>query len=484
MLEQLKQVDNIYDLMALCASYVVNEYNKSENVYEFATFEDNKFKDVYNAVVCYTVDCQDEGRRDAFNELKKFVLSFLEDNLTVERVYAIIYYIDELVEIELDDGLIEGNHIIKYSALNEQYQDCVRIIPKRLSTFLSRGDTWYRSTTDSQYSMFRDRREFACSCLDRETNNYSIWDRGLIGKYPFTIYRFDEKSSVARHFCDRDKFNFGVVPFTDKALEQILDIQYRERAFFISKMYDEIEEEFRERYNDICERSSKNDVDFLVFPEMLLTEDIIFSGEEQEEGASQIIVNGSISRDQVNRTVVTDGNKNEIFTYCKKEPFTMKSKGIKYKEWLNPTKNKEYSIIEIEEIGRVGIAICKDLLSEDVRLFHKHIGTDILIVPAYTSSSDLLSAAQNMSTDYNCIVVVANACSAVEGDGDLDKELGFVTLPMKAQDKRSSKVIPYFRRDCKRICNEQCVGKRIEIDFCSIRRDEEGISYQVSETSF
>lgn len=129
----------------------------------------------------------------------------------------------------MDDGLIEGNHIIKYAALNEQYQDCVKIIPPKLSTFLSRGDTWYRSTRDSQYSMLRDRRAFACSCLDRETSNYSIWDSELIEKYPFTIYRFDEKSSVARHFYGRDKFNFGIVPFTDKTLEQILDIQYREQ---------------------------------------------------------------------------------------------------------------------------------------------------------------------------------------------------------------------------------------------------------------
>lgn len=59
MLEQIKQVDNIYDLMALCASYVMNEYDKPENVYEFSTFDDKKFKGVYNAVACYAVDCQE-----------------------------------------------------------------------------------------------------------------------------------------------------------------------------------------------------------------------------------------------------------------------------------------------------------------------------------------------------------------------------------------------------------------------------------------
>lgn len=483
-LEQLEKINKIYDLMALCASYVINEYNKPDNKYEFATFDDAQFDCVYDAVELYTHNCQYQGHRAAFNELREFALSFLKDNLTVERVYAVVYYIDELVDIEINDNFLEGRHVIKYEALNEQYQDCIRIIPKKFKSFLDSGDAWYRTTKDSEYSMLRDRRECACSCFDGEMSNYSIWNKRLIEKYPLTIYRFDKKSMVAQRFCDRSKFNFGIVPFTDKALEQILDIRYRNRAFFIDKMHEESEEELLKRYDDICDRSQKSEVDFLIFPEMLLTNDIVSGRKSQAGRDAQIIINGSISQNRVNKTIVTDGNKNEIFRYCKKEPFTMEDKGKEYKEWLDSAQNKEYSIMEIEGIGRVGIAICKDLLSEDVRMLHKHVGTDVLIVPAYTSSSDLLSAAQNMSTDYNCVVVIANACSAI-GSASLDKEIGFITLPMKCKgNRRGSRVIPYFRKDCAESCSAMCIGKKIEIDFNDTKEDEEGISYQVRESQF
>ena len=113
-LEQLEKIDKIYDLMALCASYVMNEYNKPDNKYEFATFDDAQFDCVYDAVELYTHNCQYQGHRAAFNELREFALSFLKDNLTVERVYAVVYYIDELVDIEINDNFLEGRHVIKY----------------------------------------------------------------------------------------------------------------------------------------------------------------------------------------------------------------------------------------------------------------------------------------------------------------------------------------------------------------------------------
>ena len=69
-LEQLEKIDKIYDLMALCASYVMNEYNKPDNKYEFATFDDAQFDCVYDAVELYTHNCQYQGHRAAFNELR------------------------------------------------------------------------------------------------------------------------------------------------------------------------------------------------------------------------------------------------------------------------------------------------------------------------------------------------------------------------------------------------------------------------------
>ena len=103
-----------------------------------------------------------------------------------------------------------------------------------------------------------------------------------IKKYPYTIYHFDEKSNMSKHFIDKEKISFGIVPFTNINLEDILKIKYEKSLFYIDKMYSESEEKLRNRYKDICERSKKRDIDFLIFPEMLLTEDMIFSTRDNE----------------------------------------------------------------------------------------------------------------------------------------------------------------------------------------------------------
>ena len=131
----------------------------------------------------------------------------------------------------------------------------------------------------------------------------------------------------------------------------------------------------------------------------------------------------------MNETIVTDGRGEKIFSYLKKEPFKFSREDTEYRECLNRSKNGEYSIVEIEGICRIGVTICKDLIGKEVKLFHKCVGTDILIVPAYTKSI----SAEELSQEYNCVVVVANACSALEETKKIisNRIIGFVTLPVK-----------------------------------------------------
>ena len=41
----------------------------------------------------------------------------------------IIWAIDDQIEVEISDRLLGGNHIVEYTALNEQFTDQVKIIP-------------------------------------------------------------------------------------------------------------------------------------------------------------------------------------------------------------------------------------------------------------------------------------------------------------------------------------------------------------------
>lgn len=455
-------IDKIYDMLALCASYIFNEI--SESPYEFALFEEEDYEGVFDAVETYSCDLQQKGRRKAFAELRDYIITFMLPKVTVEKCFAVVRAIDEIIEVEINDKLLGGKHIVKYSSMNEQYKDCVRIIPKNIETFVSRGNDRFKSTGDNIHSLLRKKRECVCSPLDQETEHYMIWDKEHIKNYPMWIYHFDEKHPLFKHFYEKEQIVFGIVPFTNKDLEELLDIKYQNKAFYIEQMYGEAEKELKVRYESICSRCEQEDIDFLIFPEMLMTEEILSSIKEKEKVLSpKIIINGSIWKDLMNKAVITDGNGNEIFSYYKKEPFKFQKGNKEYKEWLDQERNKEYFIMEIEGLGRIGVGICKDLISEEVKLFHKYVDTDILLVPAYTKSMDLQASAEELSQEYNCIVLVANACSALgtSEKGDFNRRIGFITIPAKQNTDRSKRIIRYTQEECVEECKCKCMGKKL-----------------------
>lgn len=481
MIEQLEKIDKIYDLLALCSSYILNELK--EKTYEFATFDDEAYEDVDMAIERYCQEKEENGCKIAFEELKKYVRKYFQTDINIERCYALVKYIDESVEIEINDKLIGGRGIVCYSSLNTQYKDKVRLFPKRVESITMRGNRWFQEITDmSGHSLFRKSRECASSKLDEETSNYMIWDENRLKRFPLNIYHINEKNPIFKHFIDREKLQFGIVPLTNRSLGELLEVKYQKRAFYIESMKKDAEKEILERYKAILKKVSKEDVDFLIFPEMLITEEIVKSIDNKED-SPKIVVNGSIWKDYKNKTIVTDGKGNEIFNYLKKEPFKYKQKGIEYKEYLDCEYNGDFSILEIEGIGRIGIAICKDLINDEIKMFHKYIGTNILIVPAYTNSMDLQSAAEELSKDYQCIVIVANSCSALakKGENKEKERVGFITLPAKSGTDRANIIKMYYKDECVGECDCKCCGKFFVIDFYNTKRYESMISYEIIE---
>lgn len=483
-IEQLDNIFKIYDLMALCASYIINHC--TENIDEILLFEDENYDNIYDAINMYCFEKTEKGYMRAFSELKDYVKEFLANEITTEKCYAIVKYIDELVEVEIDTSLLEKKDIIEYSSMNKQYSDCVKIIPKLKNTLLNRGELEFLENDKSENSLFRERRKYECSVLDSFTVNYMILNKENILKYPFKIYRFNRMSIFSKYFYEKKQICFGISPFTNRGIEELFEIGYKGSAFYVDHMHKDAEMELKKRYESILVRCTQiGDIDFLIFPEMLMTEEIMSSlkGYKRLRSKPMVIVNGSIWKNKVNKTLITDDEGMKIMEYTKKEPFQYKYRGKKYIEWLDKSKNKEYSILEIEGIGRIGVAICKDLINEDVKLFHKAMDTDILIVPAYTRSMDLQTSAENMSEEYHCIVVVANACSALAGKVNGEK-IGFVSLPAKNGSHRTNKVIEYTRNDCESKCEKKCLGKKILIEFCDTMAYDDGISFKISEGVF
>lgn len=465
--------------MALCCSYILNELETES--YVFRSFDADCYEEVEYAVERYCCEVQEKGHRRAFDELRSYLLVFFTEGISIERCFAVAYFIDENIDIDITDQLLGGNGIIAYESLNESYRDRVRIIPKMESTLLTRSERRYNEYSDNAQELFRTRRECACSEVDGEFIHYSIWDQEKIKKYPLTIYHIDEKNPISKHFYQRSQIVFGIVPFTNLELEKILKIKYFRSTFSVEKMDETAEKMLAERYRKICEGCDNKDIDFLIFPEMLMTKRIIDSIDKNHKSDSpQFIVNGSIWENRTNKCIVSDGEGNEIFSYLKKQPFTLKKDKKEYVEYLDPSRNRHFAILEIEDIGRIGICICKDLINEEIKMFHKYIWTNILIVPAYTQSMDLQSAAEELSKDYHCIVVVVNACSAIE-NGTKKKQIGFLTLPAKEKSTRSELTIKYFQDDCKKGCKYKCSGKIFFVNFLNIESANEEYHFNVTQ---
>lgn len=462
MLGHIREITKIYDLLALCCSYIFKEYDKEPIEFSSLNYEDSKYNEVCDAIELYCEQCEEEGHVAAINELKRFIFDFLRSGINVEKCMAIVISIDELVEVKICGKIINGRKIVKYNTLNSQYTDQVKILPRFKDTFINRANKKLGNTT---YPFLRATRENECSPIDNQVTNYMIWDAKHIEEYPVWIHHFDNTSLLEKHFDQRDKIVLGIVPFSNIDTKKLLNTKIENRTFYIENMNPDIEEKLKQKYIDICDKAEKEDIDFLVFPEMMMTQNILSGIVKKEKKSSpRIIVNGSIWKDKTNKSIVSDENGNEIFSYFKKNPYTFEKNGIIYREFLDKRKNKEYHILELEGFGRVGIGICKDLISEDVKLFHKYIGTNLLIVPAYTKSMDLESSAENLSKEYNCVVAVVNACSALQKEKN-NTRIGFITLPAKMKSDRTGVTIRYFRDECSEECEKNCKVKKITIDF-------------------
>ncbi len=138
----------------------------------------------------------------------------MKTGVDAHKCLEIIWAIDDQIEVEISDRLLGGNHIVEYTALNEQFTDQVKIIPCMRETFLTKINA--RAISESGYSFFRNRRDSEWSSLDKVVNNYMIWNEDYIKQYPLTIYHLDGMNAVTNHLRNRNKIVFGIRRFLMK----------------------------------------------------------------------------------------------------------------------------------------------------------------------------------------------------------------------------------------------------------------------------
>ena len=260
-------------------------------------------------------------------------------------------------------------------------------------------------------------------------------------------------------------------------INEIFDIKYtKEKNFYIEKMFPLKEKMLLERYI-VFLNSIDTDIDFLILPEMLMTEHIFNNIKNIIiEKKIKFMFCGSIWKDNNNIcTVLYEGKT--VFSYNKKVPFELKynrnqlqsvikkcsdkqqrevledilkthsfenNNYVIFREKLE--KNDDLHIIDINTFGRVSTFICRDIDNDSFINVSKLLLNDFIILPACSPSMDLCNNAVHLAERYHSTTIMCNTCSALchnkrELTENIKKEkaIGFIITPSKTGSERNHK---------------------------------------------
>ena len=225
------------------------------------------------------------------------------------------------------------------------------------------------------------------------------------------------------------------------------------------------------------EYSGTHDVDILVFPEMLGSQEMLnnvldFFQQNRDKKVPPLVVFPSIwekTEDDRNNTNVSclllDGRQ-IMFRQNKRICFYYKDKdGIKVFEDINRDPNVPdiLNILHVDGIGRICIIICYDYLhNENREMIRKLIKPTLICCPSFSTGSFNFQILQESGYYAGCNSIWCNTCSAANAAGS-DKNfeivggIGTLSKNCDQMDAETFKKVFEGRKMCKKEICSQCV---------------------------
>ena len=225
------------------------------------------------------------------------------------------------------------------------------------------------------------------------------------------------------------------------------------------------------------EYSGTHDVDILVFPEMLGSQEMLnnvldFFQQNRDKKVPPLVVFPSIwekTEDDRNYTNVSclllDGRQ-IMFRQNKRICFYYKDKdGIKVFEDINRDPNVPdiLNILHVDGIGRICIIICYDYLhNENREMIRKLIKPTLICCPSFSTGSFNFQILQESGYYAGCNSIWCNTCSAANAAGS-DKNfeivggIGTLSKNCDQMDAETFKKVFEGRKMCKKEICSQCV---------------------------
>lgn len=507
---ELRLAKNIYDIMAICYVHI-NENTDFKNPSKNSCFYLDTI--LLDTILKKYIENKNLDPFLAFYNLKQELYLLQEQYpFSAYDFYKLLIRIDSYEIYNYNCSALFDDSFKNYSGLNYLYTDTVKIYPVMLCSYREHLNSIYENEYKRDY--LRARKSYDTLSINYELKNYILYENP---NYNIFIHELIDYEDFMYDIKYNDNIKIAICPITSINLHNIFEMEYTsDYKFNIKSMYSTIEESILKKCKEFIETLNDN-IEFLIFPEMLMTDSIIETVKILAIKKNiKFIICGSLWRNKQNVCRVFYYGE-EIFDYYKKIPFEIKyskydllnvinrckdenqklllskilvsydfTNELRFKE--NLEKESSIHIIDINNFGRILIFICRDIDDDNYMNISKIFLSDFIFLPACTPSGDLLSNPVTLSERYHCTTIMCNTCSALcKSENHLNSKIenksniGFIVTPSKDDTTRShTKHFYTFNDGCKN-CNTRCNGRIFTIDMVDLQKTDTSVSLNINE---
>ncbi len=243
----------------------------------------------------------------------------------------------------------------------------------------------------------------------------------------------------------------GCCPITEKVTVKNVE-SFEEEGFKYFEVKDLCNKDMiKENVLKLLEKARENEVDILVFPEMLGTKEVndsvlnlLKENISYFEYSPLIILPSLWEKGHNNADIIIDEGDLTI-TQSKQNPVTLFSYG---REYIKP--DGILYVIHIPRIGRICVAICADFLNNEyLDILLKELKVSLLIVPSFSTGVYDFDNTVESCKKYDCSVIWLNSCSAIH----LTEKDKFDMVSIILKSGRNSGVKEVFPQNCNHMCD-------------------------------
>ena len=471
---RMMSAQNIFDCMAI-AFYYIEGMNGQKLQSIRRRYKPDQYSGIASIIRMYV--SEPGNILFQFKALIRDIVNFFEQQSDREcSCYALIEAIDRYVLYNKCTGLVFFNSTRRIQTLSEHVPEII-ILPRNQESYIADMNKKLKAFEVSKGKKaygFRDRHK-ENSEINTDLNNYDIYHVKSIPK-TVELIQFDHDQLYGDISHLRENLRFGVFPLINQDKLQLFEREDSPLTFAIKNIKIHHETTIRQRCMLALHSSINTHVDIAIFPELLLTEQII--GEMLTEirkiepkTLPRLMVLGSVWQNRTNRSIVVSNAGDIVMEHFKQHPYKF---GTLIEDLS--LENTKIQFMDYPIIGRIFTYICNDLNSEKMLEVVERFGGDLLLLPSFSPSLDLKTKAEDLAKSYVCSTVMCNTCSALKMDrvnwtNCEGKAVGFISIPGKMNTSNWCKTETYKTCDVCCQCKVNSCGWLITLHLDQLEQD-------------